>query len=962
MAKKVTVSVYADTSNYKRGMASLADDPGIEKATGLFKFLTGAVLATGAALTAITIKGGFERALNIEDATAKLKGLKYSATEIQSVLGTAMESVIGTAYRFDDAVNVAVGAMAAGVKQGKQLRTYLGAVADAASIAKIDMNSMGQIFNKVTSSMKLTGDEINQLNERGIPIVQLLAKEFGKTSAEITKMVSKGQISSEMFMQVMSKNFAGAALSSGDTVRGSFANMGAAIERFGAKIVTPFLPLIKQLFQDTSKWIDSMAVRLDPILEKFFKENGLIDKGNSKLKKFTDYLYKNRDTIAAIAAAIAGAVGTFSLFQGVIEAVNTGFAIMNVLLSLSPLGWLVLALATAAGIFAFITTKNKNWNEVLKKCQEWLGKVANVFETKIIPFGKRIIDFILPPLEKGFKFILDTVTLFFTGNFNGKMFGGALEEDSPFVKGIIKAHEVLGGIYGYITKFKLNKETLTQVGTDIKGIIDGIKNIDTGKVGETVAAGINGIIDQFSGLSKKIRDKVADIDWAQVSRTFLDGLDTVKDEVFKFLTGLISNIDWTELATTVYDNIASVFTNVGKALDDIDWDKVAEFIFDFFGDIGKLISETAKKIDWKKVFDAWGKAQIAAIKFVLYDLPRGIVEFNMAMYKKAAEELVERVKDIDWGKVASKVGELILAALKLTWIDMPKKIAELIIEAIKGGWNILTKTDWTEVGKTVLGIILGIMKLGMVDAPTKIGEVLITAIKGAFNAMWETDWGGVVNRGNQFFFNLIKKFFEFGVNFNQWVFDKIKGAFDWVVNRGPQALANLQAWFLRLPGTILSWLGDAASWLFNIGMDIVRGLLNGAKSMLSSVGNFFTKELPNKIKTNIKSALGIGSPSKVFRAFGVFLIDGLIIGLSNLARVDTAINKVTSKIQNGLNTQIQVNAQRGANASIGTQGNVIYMKSEVHIEGGFATSAEIGRAVTEAQDEYLRKNGIRPAA
>lgn len=193
--------------------------------------------------------GGLDRLLNIEDAQAKLKGLGHDAAAVATIMTSALDAVRGTAYGLDSAATVAASAVAAGIKPGQQLTKYLQLTADAATIAGTSMDEMGSIMNKVTSSGFAMTDNLNQLADRGIPIFQWLQDEYGVTSEELRKMVSKGKVDAETFNRVISENIGGAALASGDTTRGAMANMGAALSRVGANLMAGVFPLFKSVFQ-----------------------------------------------------------------------------------------------------------------------------------------------------------------------------------------------------------------------------------------------------------------------------------------------------------------------------------------------------------------------------------------------------------------------------------------------------------------------------------------------------------------------------------------------------------------------------------------------------------------------------------------------------------------------------------------------------------------------------------------
>src|SRR5699024_7039293 len=120
-----------------------------------------------------------------------------------------------------------------------ELQRVLSLTGDAATIAGTSMGEMGQIFNKVAATGKVQGEVINQLGERGIPIIQLLASELGVAGEEAVKMASKGKIGFETLTNAMETQLGGAALEGAKTVRGALSNLGAAAGRLGAEFLRP---------------------------------------------------------------------------------------------------------------------------------------------------------------------------------------------------------------------------------------------------------------------------------------------------------------------------------------------------------------------------------------------------------------------------------------------------------------------------------------------------------------------------------------------------------------------------------------------------------------------------------------------------------------------------------------------------------------------------------------------------
>lgn len=179
----------------------------ISKIGGAFgkigKVGTGAIATLAGGITALAAKGGFTRALNIENAQAKLKGLGHDSASVTEIMNDALASVKGTAFGLGDAATVAASLSASGVKEGGELTQVLKTVADTAQISGRSLTDIGTIFGSVAARGKLQGDDMLQLMSSGIPVLQMLGKHLNKTSAEVSDMVSDGKIDFQTFADAM---------------------------------------------------------------------------------------------------------------------------------------------------------------------------------------------------------------------------------------------------------------------------------------------------------------------------------------------------------------------------------------------------------------------------------------------------------------------------------------------------------------------------------------------------------------------------------------------------------------------------------------------------------------------------------------------------------------------------------------------------------------------------------------
>ncbi|MGN7969112.1 hypothetical protein [Microbacterium sp. 22296] len=82
-------------------------------------------------------------------------------------------------------------------------------------------------------------------------------------------------------------------------------------------------------------------------------------------------------------------------------------------------------------------------------------------------------------------------------------------------------------------------------------------------------------------------------------------------------------------------------------------------------------------------------------------------------------------------------------------------------------------------------------------------------------------------------------------------------------------------------GRVMGFFSGAGSWLYNTGRDLILGLGNGIASMAQNVINSISNVVNGAIDW-AKKTLGIASPSKLFRSFGVFVGEGLVLGLASM--------------------------------------------------------------------------------
>jgi phage-related minor tail protein len=197
------------------------------------------------------------------------------------------------------------------------------------------------------------------------------------------------------------------------------------------------------------------------------------------------------------------------------------------------------------------------------------------------------------------------------------------------------------------------------------------------------------------------------------------------------------------------------------------------------------------------------------------------------------------------------------------WISIWLGIASFIVDVWMGF------TEW--VSRRFIDMLAGLQLIGSIISSwwsglwTWVGDFVIGMVTG-FVSFIGTGFGQILDFVVSIWTN-ISTFFA-----GMWT-GLLSGVGDFV-----NGIGNF---FAGIPETIMNVFASAGSWLYNIGKNIVEGLLNGLGDMGKNIGSFFLSTLPGWIVDPFKQALGIQSPSRLFRLFGVNTVEGFIGGVDD---------------------------------------------------------------------------------
>ena len=110
----------------------------------------------------------------------------------------------------------------------------------------------------------------------------------------------------------------------------------------------------------------------------------------------------------------------------------------------------------------------------------------------------------------------------------------------------------------------------------------------------------------------------------------------------------------------------------------------------------------------------------------------------------------------------------------------------------------------------------------------------------------------------------------------QFVSTAINAALNALNTLAPGAVAAIA----KLTASFVTWLGDLAGRMIDLGKNIIQGLVRGIMAAPQAVWNALKSVVLRGVE-NIREFLGINSPSLLFMEMGGFITEGLAIGIEN---------------------------------------------------------------------------------
>lgn len=835
----------------------------------------GAIGTIAGGITALAAKGGFQRALAIENAQAKLKGLGHDSKSIAEIMNNALASVKGTAFGLGDAATVAATLSAAGIKSGDQMTNVLKTVADTAQISGRSLTDIGTIFSSVAARGKLQGDDMLQLMSSGVPVLQLLAKHLGKTSEEVSDMVSKGQIDFQTFADSMQEGLGGAALAAGDTFQGALANVKAALGRLGEGPGKLALESLRKAFNAAIPAIDALSGQLTPFLDKLNGQlDPYIDKAIGLIERFANGLQDGSITIQDIVGQVGTLAGAFAVFTGVggnIDSI-TGF-------------FDLLGTAGDRGVTQ-LTSKVKSLPDGIKSVfSAFMSDGATMAEDLAFPFqlaGEKIsgskigqkIASLGSGISDGVGKITSTLKSKLVSGFASAAFS---LENNPVVIGLQSFGGKLGGIASGVAGKA--KAVLGPIGDAFGGI--------AGVVGPRLQSGLNavgGLITSFFSPGNFLKF----LGIGAIIAALVAGLGMLDQSMGGQLFVQISNL-FAELPTMITDGMAKI-SAVLPGMIQTGSNILLALINGVTGSLPQLVSAAAQIVSML----VQGLAQ--ALPTLLPAAVQMITTLITALIEQAPM-LIQSGMQLLQGLVQGIMNSL------------PTLIAAIpqILQALLDAFTTALPT----VLNIGVDIILNIVN-GLVSAMPQLVAMLPTVIQTLISTL-TSNLPGIVQVGVNALVKLIDGLSQAIPQLVGYIPQIIASIVNTLASNLPQILQAgaqiiitlvgglakaIPQLISQIPAIVRSiWNGFTSVNWGEVGLNIITGIASGIAGAAGKLVDAAVNAAKDALNW-VKDKLGIHSPSRVFRdQVGVMIGRGMAVGID---RSQDVVNRSLGQLADGL--------------------------------------------------------------
>ena len=748
---------------------------------------------------------------------------------------------------------IALGLMAnAGIKGsqgGTALRGSLTRLIKPTDDAAALMEQYGLSMTNADGSMKSLGEVMNMLRDKlgGLTEAeqaQVAAQIFGQEAMSGMLAIINASDSDYAKLTDAIYDADGAAQQMADTMldnlSGQLTLLKSALEGLAIQFGEILMPYIKQFVT----WLQNLTQKLQELTPE---QKEQVVKWAAIAAAIGPVLM----VLGKLTTSVGSIITTFGKIPGALVKAKSAFTAVSAAIGgiSAPVVAVVAVIGVLIAAFANLWKTNEEFRN--KMTAIWDG-IKSKFES----FAQGIVDR-LNALGFDFENFGEVVKAIWDGfcSLLAPIFEGVFNQVSVILGSVLDA---LTGIFDvFIGIFTGNWDQAWQ---GVKEIFGAVWDLIKGTF-ESWTIAFKGIADTVLGWFGTTWDET----WTNIKQFFVDtwnGITTFFSNVINAIKTAVSNF-----ITTIINFFAQLPTNI------------ANFITNAYNSVVTWVSNMVAKAR------EMGQNFLNAVVSFFTNLPYKVGYFigntltNIVLW---VGNMVAKAREMGTNFINNVVS---------FFTQLPGKVLQFITSAFNNvqTWATNMVNKAREMGTNFINNIVSFFT----QLPGKVLQFITSALNNV--QTWATN---MVNKaremGTNFINNVVSFMQQLPGKIKQYLDSAINNLKTWVTQMGQKGKEAVQS----LINNVMSAASGIASKVMSIGTDIVTGVWNGIKN----AAGWFTDQVKSffsGIVDGVKDALGIGSPSKVFRdEIGRWLPPGVVQGFE--AAMPSAMKAIQKDLNKGI--------------------------------------------------------------
>ena len=608
--------------------------------------------------------------------------------------------------------------------------TKFGNMGSAFGIQEDSLKEMVRQYSQVQMAQVAYTEDLNILQDRGIPIYKGLAEVMGVTVAEVKKMAGEGKITADIYNEAINSiasNTEGAMEAQSKTFSGLMSTLQDVTSNIVTKIVEPLFNKVNELLNIAMPILDSFNSKLnegqsfwtalketvDEFLPSLNPVMEIMENLGEAITTGLGWIMDNGEALIGIvislgtammvlnvANMIKSAVKAFQDWKTATEGMTIAQRLLNLEMFANPIGLVVAAIAGLIVWLVYLWNTNDGFRDAVIKAWEKIKEVS-------IEVWGAICDFFTNTIPEAWNSVVE----FFKGipEWFAELWNSVLEKFSEWGENIKNF---------FIELWENVMETL-------RGWGENIKNFFT----ETIPAVIESIVNWFGELPYKIGFALGELlgtivqGWINIFNYFSTNIPLWIENIRNWFAELPGKI-WNCLVTA-YNKVVEWGSNT--------WNKFIEICTNVFNAVSEWFSQLPGKI-WDCLVNAfnkittwgtntWNKAKEIGTNFI-----NSIISFFSQLPGKIWNWLTNTIAKVsqfasDLGNKAREAGSNMVNNIINAVTGLPGKMYDIGANIVKGVWNGITGLgSWLtkKVKNFFSGIVDGVKDTLGINSPSRV--------------------------------------------------------------------------------------------------------------------------------------------------------------------------------------------------------------------------------------------------